>query len=91
MLRTVLIGMAGAGLLAACATSPQVSDPVARNAITSTPPGPSTCLHTGTRIRLEEGECANVSGRAYSRSDIERTGALTVDEALRMLDPAIYR
>lgn len=34
-------------------------------------------------------ECANAFGRAYTREDIERTGATDVAQALRMLDPAI--
>jgi len=36
------------------------------------------------------GKCANAFGRAYDREDIERTGATSVAEALRMLDPAIH-
>ena len=35
-------------------------------------------------------ECVNAPGRAYTRADLERTGALTVAEALRRLDPSIH-
>jgi hypothetical protein len=42
------------------------------------------------RAGKAEKECANAFGRAYSREDIERTGATDVAQALRMLDPAIH-
>lgn len=35
-------------------------------------------------------KCAPVAGRAYSRRDIERTGAFDLAAALRRLDPAIH-
>lgn len=35
-------------------------------------------------------ECAKAPGRAYSREDIERTGATTTADALRRLDPSIH-
>ncbi|MDB6164147.1 MAG: hypothetical protein JWL98_1579, partial [Xanthomonadaceae bacterium] len=35
-------------------------------------------------------QCAPVSGRVYSRRDIERTGAMNMADALRMLDPSIH-
>jgi hypothetical protein len=42
---------------------------------------------TGTRISSSE-PCAS-PGRAYSDQDIQNTGATTVAEALRLLDPSI--
>lgn len=33
--------------------------------------------------------CAPVSGRSYSRDDIDRTGQTNVADALRMLDPSV--
>ena len=52
------------------------------------------CLkNTGTRItpRADRNgrKCANVVGRAYSRDDLDRTGAVDLADALRRLDPAI--
>ena len=35
-------------------------------------------------------ECAKGPGRAYTREDIERTGATTTADALRRLDPSIH-
>ncbi len=35
-------------------------------------------------------QCASAFGRAYSREDIERTGAITIRDALRTLDPSVY-
>lgn len=34
--------------------------------------------------------CAPVTGRSWSREDLERTGALNTLDALRMLDPAVF-
>lgn len=34
--------------------------------------------------------CAPVAGRAWSREDLERTGAVNLHDALRMLDPAVH-
>ena len=34
--------------------------------------------------------CAPVTGRSWSREDLERTGALNTLDALRMLDPAVH-
>ena len=52
------------------------------------------CLkHTGTRIspRADRNgrKCANAVGRAYNRDDLDRTGAVDLAEALRLLDPAV--
>ena len=63
------------------------------------------CLrHTGSLITASRNErerqrpsdsrekprCAPVAGRAWTREDLERTGAMSVGEALRMLDPSVY-
>ena len=34
--------------------------------------------------------CAPATGRSWSRQDLERTGALNVVDALRMLDPSVH-
>ncbi|SIQ50892.1 hypothetical protein [Solilutibacter tolerans] len=34
--------------------------------------------------------CAPASGRAWSRDDLERTGASSALDALRMLDPSVF-
>ena len=53
------------------------------------------CLqYTGTRIQPRADRkgrsCIWTSGRVYTQEDIQRTGAFSVHEALRMLDPSIY-
>jgi uncharacterized lipoprotein YajG len=89
MLKALLISLAAGTLLAGCATTAQSPpDVAARPAAKSL--APLNCLTTGTRIALKDGECANVVGRAYTRGDIDRTGATTIGEALRMLDPALH-
>ena len=59
------------------------------------------CLRqTGSRITANENwraerdgkagdKCNNAAGRAYSREDIERTGAIDARDALRRLDTSI--
>lgn len=50
-----------------------------------------TCLSaTGSRIRRAGQECMH-RGRAYSRQDLERTGAMDLDDMLQRLDPSITR
>jgi len=49
----------------------------------------SRCLtSTGSRIPANLGACS-VSGRTFSAKDIQMTGATTVAEALRVLDPSV--
>lgn len=54
------------------------------------------CLReTGTRIRLQGSQgrprCNDfVSGRVWTREELDRTGQLELSQALRMLDPSIY-
>jgi hypothetical protein len=51
------------------------------------------CLrHTGSRIisRDARGEgCANATGRAYTREELDSTGGRDLAHSLRLLDPAI--
>ena len=57
----------------------------------------SFCLRqTGSHLRAitkSRGEhavsCASAPGRVYTREDLERTGASTTAEALRLVDPSI--
>jgi hypothetical protein len=43
---------------------------------------------SGSLIPQTRGACAGL-GHTYSRADIDHTGATTVGEALRLLDPTI--
>ncbi|RDS85110.1 hypothetical protein DWU98_01420 [Dyella monticola] len=53
-------------------------------------PGDRNCIRdTGSLIPAKKGECLPVTGRSYSKSDIDATGARTLGPALRDLDPAI--
>jgi dUTPase len=90
MLKSLLIGTAVSTLvLVGCATTTAPGADLA--AVNPTVKKvPLSCLSTGTRIRLKEGECANVVGRSYSKDDIDRQGAFTIGEALRRLDPSVF-
>lgn len=50
------------------------------------------CLkETGSRIKpTEDQPCINAAGSAYTREEIERTGATTTAEALRKLSPSVH-
>ena len=52
------------------------------------------CLkETGSRVIRADSKgrkCANATGRAYNRGDIDRTGAVELKDALRKLDPAVH-
>lgn len=52
------------------------------------------CLkHTGSRVIRADSKgrkCANATGRAYNRDDIDRTGAVDLQDAIRRLDPAVH-
>lgn len=49
---------------------------------------------TGSRIPARADargrKCTSANGRAYTREDIDRTGAIGLGEALRRLDPAVH-
>lgn len=61
------------------------------------------CLrHTGSRITSQANaraearkdgskrQCAPLSGRSYTREDLDRTGAIDIADALRRLDPSVH-
>jgi hypothetical protein len=86
MLRSLLLGAALAALASGCTTmtpkNPYGAD-VARVTYAS-------CVKsTGSRIVRRDRECLGVPGAAYSRSDLQGTGAFATADALGALDPAI--
>lgn len=53
-------------------------------------PGDRMCVRdTGSHIPPKQGQCLPVAGRSYDQQDLQRTGALDVGQALRMLDPSL--
>jgi hypothetical protein len=45
---------------------------------------------TASRIKRQRGNCS-APGRVYTREDLDRTGASSINEALSRLDPSIGR
>jgi hypothetical protein len=85
MLKSLLIGACLVVSLVACSTGPGTRT----DAKMASAAGHESCVQdTGTRIPRRDHECA-AFGRSYSHEDIQRTGAVTVGEALRLLDPSI--
>jgi hypothetical protein len=84
-----LIAIAATTVLAACAQTPS-SEHIVSSEYLDAYLDNDDCLKTGTRIRLSDEECATaVSGRVYTQKEIEQTGAFTISEALRRLDPTL--
>jgi hypothetical protein len=53
------------------------------------------CLkETGSRLAPRPDskgrKCVNASGRSYTKEDMDRTGAIDLQDALRRLDPAVH-
>jgi uncharacterized protein YceK len=82
----IAAGIAACLIFAGCATvadetkaKPEMHTVAAEN--------PSCMTQTGSRIGVK-GECRG-TGRSYTNDDINRTGATTAADALRLLDPSI--
>jgi hypothetical protein len=73
------------------ASNPSVAAPSATQAPQSPiKPGDRNCLRdTGSLIPAKKGECLPVTGRTYTKQDIDSTGAHTLGPALQRLDPSI--
>lgn len=87
-----LIALAVLGTLAGCAAQTPRQYPDLANTDYIFDKAVPTCTPTGTRIRQTGSDCQPLGpGRSYSKDDLDRTGAFTPAEALRMLDPAFTR
>jgi hypothetical protein len=77
--------IAAAAVLTACAQTPS-----SEHIVSAANSYDSQCVKTGTRIRLNDDECAAAApGRTYTQKDLEQTGAFSLSEALRKLDPRL--
>jgi hypothetical protein len=71
--------------VACAATTADVKPKAAASALGQNP----ACLtEAGSRIAANSANCSAI-GRSYSRDDIDRTGATTAGEALRLMDPSV--
>jgi hypothetical protein len=84
MLRTSLVGGAMILALAACATTP----PTPMTAAAQAKPPLGCVSDTATRLPVSPNECAGV-GSTYTKKDLDQTGRVYPQDALRDLDPAI--
>jgi hypothetical protein len=89
-----LTAFAGQSQAASQSAATPVSQPAAHAQTTPprvVPPLDSRqCIRdTGSHIPPPKDQCLPVAGRSYSQQDIQRTGAVTTGQALRMLDPSI--
>lgn len=79
-------------LLAATLALGACASPAPRNALASAPqtvPDPFCLRETGSRLAPAAGKCLAVAGISFSRSDLERTGATDIAQALDRLLPGV--
>ena len=82
MTRLIVAGSVVSVLVAACVTTPAPQTAAAKQP-------PAGCVSdTATRLPVPPGECAGF-GSTYSKSDLDRTGQVYPQDALRMLDPTV--
>lgn len=96
---TVVVLLTAAGFATAIRAAPQngaaAQQPAATSAAASNnhspiKPGDRNCLQdTGSLIPAKKGQCLPVTGRSYSKKDIDSTGETNLGPALQKLDPAI--
>jgi hypothetical protein len=71
----------------AAPSPPPASAPTTADQIS---PRSATCVEvTGSRIKPRPGECLPTARRVHNAEDLESTGATSVGDALRQLDPAL--
>ena len=85
MMRSLLIGLLGAAVLAACATTPGARASHATAA--SVPPGWCSTA-SGKPLRPGSSGCDSLT-RTYSGEQLRRTGMTDAAHALGMLDPEV--
>ena len=84
MLRISLVGGAMILALAACAATP----PTPMTAAAQAKPPLGCVSDTATRLPVSPNECAGV-GSTYTKKDLDQTGRVYLQDALRDLDPAV--
>lgn len=87
-------------LLIASATLAVGGACIPAHAADTAPPSPSpapaktekpNCLkETGTRLKLKDGACLTAPGQVITHDQIENSGALTTEEAIRKLSPMAH-
>jgi hypothetical protein len=71
-------------LLAACATT----TPAAKPPLAATADNSACMTPTASRIPAAKGSCSG-TGHIYTADDVNRTGATTAGDALRLLSPSL--
>jgi hypothetical protein len=84
MLKKCFVGGALLLALAACATNP----PAPQTADAKSKPPLGCVSDTATRLPASRNECKGV-GSTYTKQDIDNTGQIYLQEALRDLDPTV--
>jgi hypothetical protein len=80
---------------AAAAPASDAAQPAPKHKVAKDEVSDRNCLkETGSRLAPRPDskgrKCINASGRAYTKEDVDRTGAIDLKDALRKLDPAVH-
>jgi hypothetical protein len=94
---SIVVLLAAAGFAMAARGAPQNAPATDQPSAATAPakqspvkPGDRNCIRdTGSLIPAKKGECLPVSGRSYSKQDLDNTGKTTIGPALQQLDPSI--
>jgi hypothetical protein len=95
---SVVVLLTAAGFAMAARGAPQNNAPApsdqaaaaAPNNHSPVKPGDRNCLRdTGSLIPAKKGECLPVTGRSYTKKELDSTGETNIGPALQKLDPSV--
>jgi hypothetical protein len=80
---------------ASSAPAPATAQPASKDEAAKDDVSDRNCLReTGSRLAPRPDskgrKCVNASGRSYTKGDLDSTGAIDLEDALRRLDPAVH-
>jgi hypothetical protein len=82
-----LLPLVASIILAGCASEP-VDDRLVRKG-EKPATKPSSCVPQGATRLPQKEECSSTPGRSHSKEDLDNAAGTTLEEKLRVLDPAI--
>ena len=85
-----LVGVVMAVIATGCATPPQTAQARLASDAARTAALKEHCVDSGSRIkRADDAGACSMAGRAYSKEELDSTGATSPSDALNHLDPRL--